>query len=741
MRGFKYIDGLSISDCCRLLGIDRKDLPNILENTQFSLDQQPISDRLKLLIDQDKSTFCSCLTIEQYEMYLSLWPDGLHNDSARQRIVQLRIETEELTFYKKNKNSLSGCNAYLQKYPKGKFVNDVQSILVQKKKSRKISNIIVLVLLLMVAGVFAYSNYVPVSYVYVDDNVELNNLGSEISLDISTDAIISTISATSSEDWIDCRVSGNTLYISANTNSKSERSATVTLTAHSSFFGTELSDRKQTTITISQETGYASHFSVSNDDINLTANGGKSSITINTDGIFAVSTAPASWVTTSVDGKTLNLECGENSGIARSSYLILKSGTKTLRLDITQAGRLATRLDVSTSDISFDADGGRRIIDIYTDGECQISTQPESWAHVTINSNSISISVDRNEPNPETGWDGRARTSYFVIKSGTCEKRINISQSGLCGNYLDVSTDSMSFPYSGGSRTITVSTDGKWEISTRTAKWGHTSISGNIITLRIDENTSSSSRTDYFVIKSGLKEKRINISQDGKPTTRLSVSTENVSFGKDGGRRTITVSTNGDWEIGVGTASWAHTSISGNTITLRVDENNGGDERIDYFTVVAGDKNVRINITQAGGPSAEVNRVWVEHNISRTGYNTVGNVYMGWQQVPYTYYVMRIHVDFDVENMKGKTIYVCAFFYDEDGNKMRTSNNDYRTSEGQVTVQETATPRYESSNYSDFKMEIPVPVMRKGSNKFRIQIQDSNGNVLANSNYEYFSVD
>ena len=71
---------------------------------------------------------------------------------------------------------------------------------------------------------------------------------------------------------------------------------------------------------------------------------------------------------------------------------------------------------------------------------------------------------------------------------------------------------------------------------------------------------------------------------------------------------------------------------------------------------------------------------------------------------------------------------------------MRTSNNDYRTSDGQVTVQDTATPRYDSSNYSDFKMEIPVPVMRKGSNKFRIQIQDSNGNVLANSDYEYFSV-
>ena len=733
---FKSIDTLSITECCEQLNLKREDLPEALQDIiEPSERDQLLIEQLQSLLNEDKSAFESCRTIEQYERYLSTWVDGLFHEHARTRIAQLKAEAEELAFYQENKDSISGCEAYLQRYPKGKFFSDAQSTLAQKKKARKTRNIILLVLFLIagVSGVFvfAYSNYVPVSYVNVDDNAELNNLGSEISLDISTDAIGSTISATSSEDWIDCRVSGKTLYISANINPKGERSATITITAHSSFFGNELSDKKQETITILQETGYASHLSVSNDDVYLTANGGRSSISINTDGIFAVSTAPASWVSTSINGKTLNLECGENSGIARNSYVILKSGTKTLRLDITQAGKSATRLDVSTSDVEFNASGGSRTIDIYTDGECQISTQPKSWAHATINGNSISLRVDENH--------GTKRTDYFVIKSGSYTERINISQAGKSATRLSVSPDNISYSYSGGTQTITVSTDGEWQISTATAGWGHTSINGNTITLRIDENTSSSSRTDYFVIKSGSKEKRINISQDGKPVTRLSVSTENVSFGKDGGRSTITVSTNGEWRIGVGTASWAHTSISGNTITLRVDENDSGDERTDYFTVVAGDKDVRINITQAGGPSAEVNRVWVEHNVKRTGYNSVFNPYFGWQQVPYTYNVMRIHVDFDVENMKGKTIRVCAFFYDEDGDKMRASNNDYRSSDGQVTVQDKATPRYESSNYSDFTMEIPYSAITKGENKFVIQIQDNNGEYLGESDYEYFT--
>ena len=201
-----------------------------------------------------------------------------------------------------------------------------------------------------------------------------------------------------------------------------------------------MSDRKQETITISQETGYASHLSVSNDDVYLTANGGKSSITVNTDGIFEVSTAPASWVSTSVNGKTLNLECGENTGIARNTYLILKSGLKSVKLNITQAGKSATRLEVSTSNVDFSADGGSQTIEIFTDGECQIISQPESWVHATIKGNDVSISVDRNEENPQTGWKGKSsRDSYLVIKSGSYTKRIKISQAGKTATILEAS--------------------------------------------------------------------------------------------------------------------------------------------------------------------------------------------------------------------------------------------------------------------------------------------------------------
>ena len=227
-------------------------------------------------------------------------------------------------------------------------------------------------------------------------------------------------------------------------------------------------------------------------------------------------------------------------------------------------------------------------------------------------------------------------------------------------------------------------------------------------------------------------------------------SQTNISVSHTGGTRTITVSADGHWDFGVGTDYWIDLSRSGNTITLDIDSNPNDEERDDYLTIKSGSIEKRITINQSGNnnPSAEINKVWVVHNVQRTGYNTGYNsyydFYLGWQQipysVPYTYNVMQIHVDFDVNHMKGKTVRVCAFFYDKDGNVVKTTNNQFRATDGQLTVQNTGNSIYENSTWSDFQLEIPNSVMTKGDYKFHIQIQDSNGHALCNSDYYYFQI-
>ena len=95
---------------------------------------------------------------------------------------------------------------------------------------------------------------------------------------------------------------------------------------------------------------------------------------------------------------------------------------------------------------------------------------------------------------------------------------------------LDLSTDSLHFTSSSGSRSITVTTNGAWNISLGAATWVHLSQSGSNLTVRVDQNYSSDSRTDYFKLKSGDKEKRVDIYQSGNSSSSSSSSSPSSSI-------------------------------------------------------------------------------------------------------------------------------------------------------------------------------------------------------------------
>ena len=298
---------------------------------------------------------------------------------------------------------------------------------------------------------------------------------------------------------------------------------------------------------------------------------------------------------------------------------------------------------------------------------------------------------------------------------------------------LSVTPSSLSFNASGGTRTITVNSNTKWEISVNTASWGHLTRTGNTLTLRVDANTSSSSRTDYFKIKAGDKEERIDISQEVEVVSyTLSVSQSSFSFGASGGTQTITVNSNTDWSISVPTASWGHLTRSGNTLTLRVDANTSTSSRTDYFIIKAGDKEKKISISQDRKDNeAIVHSTWITHNLTRSMWNG----YM-WVNVPY----MRIHCHFEVNGHKGENIRVCAYFYFANGNRVNAVNPEFRTSDGQATVQGNGHCDYEGTEWKDYSLDIPYYALPKGNLTVQIQIQDKNGGFLANSSHTSFTV-
>ena len=234
-----------------------------------------------------------------------------------------------------------------------------------------------------------------------------------------------------------------------------------------------------------------------------------------------------------------------------------------------------------------------------------------------------------------------------------------------------------------------------------------------------------------------VKQDSIIESQKEKNTTKkkktkrenpyLNLSTTEISVSHEGGTKRINITCDSIWKIGTGTLSWIKLSKSNDGVTLKIERNETNKSREDYFTIKSGKLTKRVNIKQSANdkPNAKIDSLWVEHNIQKNGEN-----------------YMRIHVNFTVNNKLNERIRICAFFYDEEGNRLTSSINHYKTPDGQLTVQDTDIPIYENCLWKDFVLEIPVSVIKKGSNKFFIEIQDDNktSKSLATSKYIHFTV-
>lgn len=110
-----------------------------------------------------------------------------------------------------------------------------------------------------------------------------------------------------------------------------------------------------------------------------------------------------------------------------------------------------------------------------------------------------------------------------VVVEDTAEEAVEEEVYTPSTTYLTVSDDDIYMSAEGGSTEITVSTDGDWDIDVDVASWGHLTKYSNSVTLRLESNSSSSSRTDYFTLKSGSYTKRINITQYGDTSPKADI--------------------------------------------------------------------------------------------------------------------------------------------------------------------------------------------------------------------------
>ena len=97
-----------------------------------------------------------------------------------------------------------------------------------------------------------------------------------------------------------------------------------------------------------------------------------------------------------------------------------------------------------------------------------------------------------------------------------------------------------------------------------------------------------------------------------------------------------------------------------------------------------------IGIHTYGYGTAVINNVWVESDAQRDGEKGI-----------------RIHVDFNAKGVKGNTLTVTAYLYDDNKQKVMGGISGYKTKSGHVSIHKSDVSDYENCHWKDFKMFIP----------------------------------
>lgn len=301
---------------------------------------------------------------------------------------------------------------------------------------------------------------------------------------------------------------------------------------------------------------------------------------------------------------------------------------------------------------------------------------------------------------------------------------------------LSLSRSSVSVGASSGSTSITVTSNRTWVLKNTSSNMFSVSKSGNTITIQYYSNSSTSSRSDYFdvVTTDGSKSVRVYVYQDGKTASpSLNISKTSISAGASGITEYITVTCNTTWEVQYPSGTMYSVTRNGNSLTVKILPNSSTESRSDYFNVKTtdGSKVQKIELKQTGksyssiSPKAKIHKVWAEHNVMYDGKKC-----------------MEIHVKFEVDNMKGKTGRVIAYFYTDSGTALTDYNSSYRTTNGKVSVGEDFTPSYDNSIWNDFVLYIPnseLHITNSGDYKFFVNIWSHNSDDLAESDWVSFT--
>ena len=202
---------------------------------------------------------------------------------------------------------------------------------------------------------------------------------------------------------------------------------------------------------------------------------------------------------------------------------------------------------------------------------------------------------------------GKARDCRITVKSVLLEDEdVFVYNQKAYASYLRVngntSSESLNFSSGYDSETVSVATDGEYEIEELPSWCSISNQTKNSFTLSCSNNSSTSSRSGSFSVNAGSYSVRVNVSQAGKASylrVNGSSSTQYYDVSASSQTKTFNVSSSDSYYVR-NLPSWCSvTNKYSGSFGLKINANKSS-YRSDWFTVECGGKSVRIYIQQAG---------------------------------------------------------------------------------------------------------------------------------------------
>lgn len=283
----KTIDSLDISECLRLLKIDETRLKT--EGLEYlnglSGADAAVVARLKKLLEEESEAFNRCVTISDYEDYLSAWPDGIYRTEAESRVAGYVAAKAETDFFEKNATTIKGLRFYLKFYPDGVYAKTARQMLVEKgRRQQRCMRTIVAVVIMVVVFILCVTTCHPATRLYISaDEVVIGKRGGAETLTVSTFALKRNISVLAADYWIDEELSGSSLTLDVRENVYGQRTGKVKVYAYSTVLGLRYS-KLMKEVTVIQQSGLPTFLDIKYDDRDYSKYKWGKTFTVCTDG-------------------------------------------------------------------------------------------------------------------------------------------------------------------------------------------------------------------------------------------------------------------------------------------------------------------------------------------------------------------------------------------------------------------------------------------------------------------------